>query len=84
MYSGEDYNEYSLLTLVDYHNTQMSETLIYGTSKNYFTTQKYIRQFLLKKRKKDDIYLSKLTYRFVIDFEKFLRGHAPEDHQKPM
>jgi integrase/recombinase XerD len=81
---GEDDQEYSLLTLVDYHNTQMSETLSYGTLKNYFTTQKYIREFLIEKRKKDDIYLSKLTYRFVIDFEKFLRGHVPEDHQKPM
>ena len=81
---GEDDNEYSLLTLVDYHNTQMSETLSYGTLKNYFTTQKYIRQFLLEKRKKDDIYLSKLTFRFVVDFEKYLRAHVPEDHQKPM
>ncbi|WP_296381400.1 site-specific integrase [Winogradskyella sp.] len=81
---GEDDNEYSLLTLVDYHNTQMSETLSYGTLKNYFTTQKYIKQFLQEKRKKDDIYLSKLTFRFVVDFEKFLRAHVPEDHQKPM
>lgn len=81
---GEDDNEYSLLTLVDYHNTQMSETLSYGTLKNYFTTQKYIKQFLQEKRKKDDIYLSKLTFCFVVDFEKFLRAHIPEDHQKPM
>jgi len=81
---GEDDQEYSLLTLVDYHNTQMSETLSYGTLKNYFTTQKYIRHFLLQKRKKDDIYLSKLTFRFLVDFEKFLRAHIPEDHQKPM
>ncbi|MEO9502839.1 site-specific integrase [Nonlabens ulvanivorans] len=81
---GEDDNEYSLLTLVDYHNTQMSETLSYGTLKNYFTTQKYIKQFLLEKIKKDDIYLSKLTFRFVVDFEKYLRAHVPGDHQKPM
>ncbi len=81
---GEDDQEYSLLTLVDYHNTQMSETLSYSTLKNYFTTQKYIRLFLLEKRKKDDIYISKLTYRFIVDFEKFLRSHVPDDHQKPM
>lgn len=81
---GEDDQEYSLLTLVDYHNTQMSETLSYGTLKNYFTTQKYIKQFLQEKRKKDDIYLSKLTFRFVVDFENFLRAHVPKDHQKPM
>lgn len=81
---GEDNQEYSLLTLIDYHNTQMSETLTYGTLKNYFTTQKYIKDFLLKKRKTQDIYLSQLTFRFLVDFEKYLRSYVPEDHQKPM
>lgn len=80
---GEDNEEYSLLTLVDYHNTQMSESLSYGTLKNYFTTQKYIKLFLAKK-KIQDIYLSQLTFRFLVDFEKFLRSHVPEDHQKKM
>jgi len=80
---GEDNEEYSLLTLVDYHNTQMSESLSYGTLKNYFTTQKYIKLFLTKK-KIQDIYLSQLTFRFLVDFEKFLRSYVPEDHQKKM
>jgi len=81
---GEDNEEYSLLTLIDYHNTQMSESLTYGTLKNYFTTQKYIKLFLTKKRKTQDVYLSQLTFRFLVDFEKFLCSHAPEDHQKKM
>jgi len=81
---GEDNEEYSLLTLVDYHNTQMSESLTYGTLKNYFTTQKYIKLFLIKKRKTQDVYLSQLTFRFLVDFEKFLRAYVPEDHQKKM
>jgi site-specific recombinase XerD len=80
---GEDNEEYSLLTLVDYHNTQMSESLSFGTLKNYFTTQKYIKLFLSKK-KIQDIYLSQITYRFIVDFEKFLRSYTPEDHQKKM
>lgn len=81
---GEDNKEYSLLTLVDYHNTQMSESLTYGTLKNYFTTQRYIKEFLNKKRKTQDIYLSQITFRFLVDFEKYLRTYTPEDHQKPM
>jgi len=81
---GEDEEEYLLLTLIDYHNTQLSESLSYGTLKNYFTTQRYIKKFLTEKRKITDIYLSQLTYRFLVDFEKFLRTHVPEDHQKPM
>lgn len=81
---GEDKEEYTLLTLVDYHNTQMSESLSYGTLKNYFTTQKYIKEFINGKRRTQDIYLEQLTYRFLVDFEKFLRLYVPEDHQKPM
>lgn len=80
---GEDKEEYSLLTLIDYHNTQMSEALSYGTLKNYFTTQKYIKLFFTKK-KIQDIHLSQLTFRFLIDFEKFLRTYIPKDHQKKM
>lgn len=81
---GEDNEEYSLLTLVDYHNTQMSESLTYGTLKNYFTTQRYIKLFLTKKKKVEDVYLSQLTFRFLVDFEKFLRSYVPTDHQKKM
>ena len=81
---GEDNEEYSLLTLIDYHNTQMSESLTYGTLKNYFTTQRYIKLFLTTKRKTQDIYLSRLTYRFLVDFERFLRSYVPVDHQKRM
>tara|TARA_R110002051_G_scaffold325037_1_gene425355 strand:+ start:267 stop:1535 length:1269 start_codon:yes stop_codon:yes gene_type:complete len=81
---GEDNEEYSLLTLIDYHNTQMSESLTYGTLKNYFTTQRYIKLFLTQKRKTQDIYLSRLTYRFLVDFERFLRSYVPTDHQKQM
>jgi len=81
---GEDNEEYSLLTLIDYHNTQMSESLTYGTLKNYFTTQRYIKLFLTQKRKTQDVYLSRLTYRFLVDFERFLRTYVPTDHQKQM
>lgn len=81
---GEDNKEYSLLTLIDYHNTQMSESLTYGTLKNYFTTQKYIKLFLTKKMKTQDVYLSKLTFSFLVDFEKYIRSYVPEDHQKKM
>ena len=65
---GEDNEEYSLLTLINCHNTQMSTSLTYGTLKNYFTTQKYIKLFLTDKRKIQDVYLSQITFRFVVNF----------------
>ncbi|WP_238320865.1 phage integrase SAM-like domain-containing protein [Neotamlana nanhaiensis] len=30
------------------------------------------------------MYLKELDYNFIIKFEKYLRAHTPEDHQKPM
>ncbi|WP_313791566.1 phage integrase SAM-like domain-containing protein [Allomuricauda sp. SCSIO 64092] len=49
-----------------------------GNTKNYFTTHKYIFLFLKQKHRTTDIYLSELNYKFIIDFERFLR------HQKDM
>ena len=81
---GEDDKHYSLLTLIDYHNTQMSESLRFGTLKNYFTTQRYIKIFLNENCKTADVYLSQLTYQFIVDFERFLRLYIPIGYKKPM
>jgi site-specific recombinase XerD len=40
--------------------------------------------FLKGKLKRDDISLSELNYRFITEFEYFLRKHKPVDHQRPM
>lgn len=81
---GIDESGESLNGLIEYHNTQMDENLKWGTLKNYNTTQKYIEKFLKNKYKRNDIYLSELNYKFITDFEYFLRKHKPVDHQKPM
>ncbi|MGI8952908.1 MAG: phage integrase SAM-like domain and Arm DNA-binding domain-containing protein [Chitinophagaceae bacterium] len=52
--------------------------------KNYHTTQKYIQKFMKEQLKTTDIDLSELTYRFITDFEHFLRKHQPTDHQKQL
>ncbi|HEY8933883.1 MAG TPA: site-specific integrase [Cyclobacteriaceae bacterium] len=83
-YHGVLDNEQSLLSLVEYHNTQLEHTLEWGTLKNYFTTQKYIKLFLTKRVHTSDILLSQLKYKFIIDFEFFLRQYVPEDYHKPM
>ena len=83
-YLGILADEQSLMSLVDYHNTQLEHTLEWGTLKNYFTTQKYIKSFLKKKLHASNIFLSQLKYKFIMDFEFFLRQHVPEDHHKPM
>ncbi len=72
-YLGEDDNQKTLKQLIEYHNSNMITVLKAGTMKNYYTTEKYLTKFLLAKLKVNDVYLKQLNYRFIIDFEQFLR-----------
>ncbi len=79
----EDSGE-TLKGLIEYHNTGMDSNLRWGTLKNYKTTEKYIEKFLKQKFKRKDIDLVELNYKFITDFEHFLRKYQPEDHHLPM
>ena len=81
---GFDESEKTLIELIDFHNIRMDSNLKWGTQKNYFTTKKYVEMFLKRKFKRSDIYLSDLNYKFISDFEYFLRKYKPEDHHRPM
>ncbi|HTN19788.1 MAG TPA: site-specific integrase [Pelobium sp.] len=77
-------DRHTLNSLMDYHNLHMIEVLAPGTMKNYYTTQKYLKEFVAKQFKKEDLYLTELNYEFITHFEYFLRKHQPADHQKGM
>lgn len=81
---GADKEEHTLCKVIDYHNTTMGDSLAPGTMKNYYTTQKYVKKFLMSKFHRSDIHLSELTYKFISDFEFFLRKYKPEDFHKPL
>lgn len=83
-YLGNDEDNYSLMDIIKYHNQDMDGKLKWGTHKNYYTTQKYISKFIIKRYKTSDVYLKALDFDFIIKFEKFLRGYIPKDHQKKM
>jgi len=70
---GNGENTHALSDIIDYHNEHMKSTLRWGTQKNYYTTHKYIFLFLKQKHRTTDIFLSELSYKFIIDFERFLR-----------
>ncbi len=72
-YLGTDNRDATLLDIVRYHEDAMNGTLEPGTLKNYGTTEKYLRAYLSKKFRTTDIYLEQLNYRFVVDFEQFLK-----------
>jgi len=76
--------EYTLSDIAKYHNDMSLQTLAQGTMKNYYTTQKYITEFVQKQYKRKEYFLTELNYKFIQDFEVFLRKHQPIDHQKPL
>ena len=80
-YLGEDDTHKTLKELITYHNTNMITVLKSGTMKNYYTTEKYLHKFLKQKLKMDDIYLKQLNYRFICDFEQFLRTYKNNKKQ---
>ena len=82
LYLGKEEKQHSLLSIIDYHNTELKHTLEYGTFKNYLTTQKYVELFLKDSLKTKDIFLSQLNYKFIYDFEMFLKSYQPKDHHK--
>jgi len=73
---------FTLRDLVSYHNRNMFPKLHGNTSRLYLTSQKYIFLFLKKKLKLEDIRLDELNYKFILDFENFLRKHKPNHYQK--
>lgn len=75
---------YTLSRLIEYHNETATATLKWSTLKHYYVTQRYLSKFLQEKFKAKDLYLHELNYKFVHDFEIFLRNHKPKDHQKPI
>ena len=80
-YLGEDDNHKTLKGLIAYHNTNMINVLKFGTMKNYYTTEKYLYEFLDKILKVNDIYLKQLNYRFICDFEQYLRKYKNSKKQ---
>jgi integrase len=83
-FTGEDQAEFTLCKLMEYHNSDQGQLLEPGTMKNYYTTQKYIKEFIKERFKTSDKYLSELSYKFITDFEYYLRNRTPEKGQKAL
>ncbi|MGW9684907.1 site-specific integrase [Flagellimonas sp. 2504JD1-5] len=80
---GDDKSErYTLRDIFEYHNTNMFGKLHYNTSRLYITSQNYILLFLKKRYKIEDIELADLDYKFILDFESFLRNHKPRNYRE--
>ena len=79
---GIEEKEHTLYLLMDYHNTHIATILSYGALKNYFTTTKYIKEFIQEEFKWSDIYLSELQYKTICQFEHYLRINKPKNNEE--
>ena len=76
-YLGEDDRGKTLLDLISYHNSSMLTVLRKGTMKNYYSTERCIKEFLSEKMGVEDIPLKKLNYGFIVEFEQYIRKYKP-------
>ena len=81
-YLGQDEQNQSLKELVTYHNTNMVSVLKFGTMKNYYSTERYLHKFLRHKFNSPDVYLKQLNYRFIVDFEQYLRNYKSKSGRR--
>jgi len=70
---GTDDKSKSINDIIAYHEENMKDVLKKGTLKNYFTTEKYLKEYLEKELRTSNMYLKNLSYNFIVGFEKFLR-----------
>ena len=83
-FNGESENYKTLQNLIDYHSRKIQGTLSLGTVRNFSITESYIKKYLDKVFKTSDIYLRRLDYKFICDFESYLYTYWPKGHPKAM
>jgi integrase len=84
LFWGENPNQHTLKELLDYHDYSQFSKLSGGTTKNYKVTRRYILAFVKKKHNLSDFYLTKIDYKFITDFDYYLRTVKPKDHIQPI
>jgi site-specific recombinase XerD len=84
LFLGIDDSEMSILKLIEYHDKVSVGKLSQGTLKNYSSTTKYILKYLMYNFNRRDIFLSELDYKFIFDFESFLRNCKPIHKHQPL
>ncbi len=83
-YLGKDKPVLTITDLIKYHRENDLEKLSPGTVKNYPSTEKYIKRYILKEYKSLDFNLKKVDYTFVIGFENYLRNCPPLRKSQPL
>lgn len=81
-YGNETSKIHTLRDIIEYHNSKLFGKLNGNTSRLYLTSQKYLLHFLKKEYECSDIALQELDYKFILNFESFLRAYTPSHYRK--
>ncbi|WP_448104347.1 site-specific integrase [Pedobacter panaciterrae] len=79
---GLDKEQCTLNFLMNYHNVELASLIEPGTLKNYFSTERFLQEFLINKKKVKDIYLDKIDHKFITDFGIYMLKRVPDKGQK--
>lgn len=80
---GNETEPHTIKFLMKYHNEDLKDLIEEGTLKNYRSTARFIEEFLIKKKKKKDIYLAHVDNVFITDFGLYMRKRVPDKGQRP-
>nr|WP_319398234.1 site-specific integrase [uncultured Carboxylicivirga sp.] len=67
----------TLFQLLDYYLSTQKHSLSPYTIRHYKVTQKYLSRFLKESTNQDDCFLHNINFRFLTEFEAFLRSCRP-------
>lgn len=76
--------EHTLQSLFKFHNEREKHKLNENTLSHYLTTQRYLSEFITARYRKKDLSLKDVNFKFLSDFENFLRDYQPEKNKKPI
>ena len=76
--------EHTLQSLFKFHNEGEKHKLNENTLSHYLTTQRYLSEFITARYRKKDLSLKDVNFKFLSDFENFLRDYQPEKNKKPI
>lgn len=79
----KDKDQCSLNFLFNLHNVDLASLVELGTLKNYFSTHRFLQEFLIKSSKVKDICLDDVDNKLITDFSIYMRSRKPDKGQKP-
>ena len=82
-YLGQDEQEHTVIGTFEYHNARMGNEMIGATGQGYKSTLKYLKLFISTQMGTPDVFLSQLNYKFLIDFQAFVKTSPVIKRRRP-